>query len=347
MRALAPLAALYGAALAAREAALAAGALSVWRLPRPIISIGNLAVGGTGKTPVAIWLAERLRERGLRPGVALRGYGGSYEGPAERVAPRPGPGAARRWGDEACLLAHRLPETPVAVGRERALAALSLLAGGEVDVVLLDDGFQHRRLLRDLDIVLLDARRPLGNGRLLPAGPLREPPAALRRAGLIALTRWGEDPGADRRALESSASWGLDPGTPLARCRLRPAGIRSGSGEGIGTEVVAAGGCVAFCGIARPASFRETLDSLGIRPRAFAAFRDHHDFSELERGALEAEAARLRAAWLLTTEKDAVRLDGWAPRAARLAVLRVEAEMENADVVLERVLSACGAGRAA
>ena len=345
MRPLAPLAALYGAAVAAREACLRHGVLSRWAIHRPVISAGNLSVGGTSKTPLVIWLAGRLGAAGRRPGIALRGYGGAYEGACERVTDPAAAGAARQWGDEACLVALRLPRAPVAVARERALAALSLVRDTGADVVILDDGFQHRRLARDLDIVLLDSRAPLGNGSLLPAGPLREPAAALRRAQVVVLSRWSESSDAQRRAAEDLVRR-LHPEARLARCSLRPDGLRTLDGGALEAGRLAREGALAFCGIARPDSFHSMLEVAGVAPRGLRAFRDHHYFSTLELDALEAEAARRGARWLVTTEKDAVRLDGWRPRSARLAALRVEVEVDPEQAVLGPALASCGAGGA-
>lgn len=346
---LAPLAALYGAALAIREALYDKGISGRWRLHRPVVSVGNLTLGGTSKTPLVLWLAEKLRASGVRPGVALRGYGGAYDGVARRVPARVGGGAGagifRLYGDEACLIASRLPQVPVAVGRSRAHAALMLVNEEQVHVVLLDDGFQHRSLHRDLDIVLLDRQSPFGNGRLLPAGPLREPPSALRRAHVILLR--DSDPGApvtDSAAAGDRIVAGLStPGAALhtAGCRLRPAGLRSPEGDEIDPAHPSLQGCIAFCGIARPDSFRAMLRLLGIQPLEFRAFRDHHPFSSLELDDLDAAAARRGAAWLATTEKDAVRLEGWRPRACRLAVLRVALEIDQESSLLERVLRVC------
>jgi tetraacyldisaccharide 4'-kinase len=344
---LAPLAAAHAAALRARQALIEAGILPRWRLPQPVVSVGNLAVGGTAKTPLVLWLAERLRRRGLRAGVALRGYGGSYDAAWAPVPSPPPPGSAAVYGDEACLLARRLPGTPVAVGRERALAALGLAREAKADLVILDDGFQHRRLERWADIVLLDARAPFGNGRLLPAGPLREPPSALRRAHFVLLTRRGEDPAAEQRALRESAAWPLAPRARLRSCSLRPAGLVDPSGRPLDTAQARRGGCLAFCGVARPSSFDRSLRQAGLEPSALRAFADHHPFSALELEGLEAEAARRGAEWLVTTEKDLERLRPWSPRTARLAALRVELEMEDGEALADEIAALCGTRAAA
>src|SRR5208282_377573 len=162
-----PLALLFGAASALRRHAYRAGWLPRVRIGRPVVVIGNLTVGGSGKTPLTVWLATQLKARGLTVGIVIRGYGGASRGPL-RVEPGTDP---RLAGDEAVLLARRTG-APVVVGRDR-VAAAQLLAD-EVDLVIADDGLQHYRLARDLEIVVVDGVRRFGNGRLLPAGPLRE-----------------------------------------------------------------------------------------------------------------------------------------------------------------------------
>ena len=182
--ALAPPSLAYRLAVAARNAAFDRGLLRARRLPRPVISVGNLAVGGAGKTPFAMLLARGLRARGLRAAVLSRGYGASAEGPFFPRLVSNGAGAIlspREAGDEAHLLARGLPGTVVAIDPDRLRAGEMAARRFPVDVFILDDGFQHRRLRRDLDILLLDGTNPFGNGRLLPAGRLREPPSAARR----------------------------------------------------------------------------------------------------------------------------------------------------------------------
>lgn len=177
--ALRPLAALYGAVLGLRGLSYRIGLQGVAHLPVPVIVVGNLTVGGTGKTPLVVWLVARLRARGLRPGIVSRGYGGRQHGP-HQVSDGD---TALEVGDEALLLAQRCA-VPVAVGRDRPAAA-RLLVAAQCDVILSDDGLQHAALGRDLEIIVVDGARGFGNGRLLPAGPLRESTARLQRAGAV------------------------------------------------------------------------------------------------------------------------------------------------------------------
>ena len=180
----------YGGAVRARNRLFDLGVLRQEKVGCPVVSVGNLTVGGTGKTPMVILLAGMLRDRGMRPAVLSRGYGGKSTSDVLVVSDGSqilaGPEEA---GDEPVLIARRLKGIPVLAGAKRALTGRYARENFGVDVMVLDDGFQHRWIHRDLDIVLLDSRQPLGNGLLLPRGPLREPPSALERAGVVVFTR--------------------------------------------------------------------------------------------------------------------------------------------------------------
>lgn len=299
-------AALYGGAQRARTRAFDRGLLPVRRLPVPCVSVGNLTVGGTGKTPLVDWLVGELTRLGARPGVVSRGYGGTARGP-ERVTSAGDREAAARFGDEPALLARRFPGTPVCVGRDRH-AAGALAAALGATVVVADDALQHRRLARDLDIVVIDATRGFGNGRLLPAGPLREPPAALARAGVVVLNRVGAAPALEglRRSVRERA-----PRAVLVEADLDFAGWRAVP-DGAPVELPAGARVYAFSGIANPASFRRTLESLGVFVAGWEVYRDHHAYGPAEVRRLERAAAAAGAVAAVTTAKDAVRLPPWA-----------------------------------
>jgi tetraacyldisaccharide 4'-kinase len=180
-----PFSLVYGSLAAIHRWLYSAGILRKKKLPRPVVSVGNLTVGGGGKTPLVIWLASALRDRGFRPAILSRGYGRSGSQPALVDARQPW----RLAGDEPFLMASRLDGIPVAVAPDRYEAGLEVLREHEVDLFILDDGFQHRKLERDLDIVVVDNVRRFGNGRLLPAGILREPLTRLVDADLLVVTR--------------------------------------------------------------------------------------------------------------------------------------------------------------
>jgi tetraacyldisaccharide 4'-kinase len=205
------------------------------------------------------------------------------------------------------MLAARYPDVPVVVGRDRHAAGLLAATAGGATVIVADDAYQHRRLARDLDIAVLDAARGLGNGRLLPAGPLREAPAALARAGVVVLNRVGS--ARDLAALRRTVA-ALAPRASLAEADLDFAGWRDAR-TGAPAEIPAGAGVYAFSGIANPGSFRRTLEGLGLRIAGWEVFRDHHAYRAGESGRLERAAAASGAAAAVTTAKDAVRVPAW------------------------------------
>jgi tetraacyldisaccharide 4'-kinase len=282
----------------------------------PVISVGNLTVGGTGKTPLTAWIAARLLEEGRRPAIVSRGYGGkSGRGPCF-VSRGAGPlCASDLGGDEPVLLARRLPGTLVVVGSDRVAGARAARDAG-ADVIVLDDGFQHRRLARDLDLVLLDARDPFGGHRLLPSGPLREPIGSLRRAHAVILTRSGSGEAFPflQRVIRRHAG-----DLPLLRAGHRTAGLVDADG----TLRPAPARAVAFCGIGSPDDFFLDLAREGIEVAAERPFPDHHRYREGDLAALVSLVAAHHAV-PVTTEKDLARLP--APqRLPGLLALRIEA----------------------
>ena len=334
---LAELAFRAGAAL--RSALYSSGILRAARAGVPVVSIGNLAVGGAGKTPAAIAVARRLVARGRRVAVLSRGYG------AARSDARVVSDGARllldagEGGDEPVLIARRLPGAPVLCGPRRAELARTAVREHRADALLLDDGFQHRALARDLDVVVLDAANPFGNGRLLPAGPNREPRSALRRAGLVWLSRSDQATPAAVEALRAlaRAETGRDPvesrhaPVALVDAALAPAG---------GLDALRGRRVLLLAGIARPGGFRRTVASLGAEVAAEAIFPDHHRFvpGDLE-GALRA-ADGARCELVVTTEKDAVRLPPAAAADPRVRAIRIEAEVVRGGDALESALDA-------
>jgi len=296
------LSALYEGIVLTRERLHRGGVLHARSVPAVVISIGNLTVGGTGKTPAVEGAARTLLDLGARPAIVSRGYGRATRGVqvvADRTGIRLG---ARDAGDEPVLLARRMPGVPVVVGANRHEAASYAVARFGASCVLLDDGFQHRSLRKDVEIVLAHARRPWGNGRLLPAGPLREPLSALARADLIVAT--GADDLDDAAEVVASAAR-YAPGVPVA-CATHQGETRSGA-------QLRDRRLLAFAGIAAPEGFRDTLARLGVRVVGFRAFPDHHRYRARDVAALDAMARESGADGLVTTEKDAVRLDRLAP----------------------------------
>ena len=303
------------------------------RVGVPVVSVGNLTVGGTGKTPLVGWLVRQLQQRGLRVAVVSRGYGGDAgRGPlvvSEGHGPMVSPA---RCGDEPYLLARTLPDALVIVGSDRAGSARAALRLG-ARVIVLDDGFQHRRLARDLDIVLLDGARPLGNRRLLPAGTLREPASQLSRANLIVATRCSS--GESLRAIESEIRR-HNASAPVLRAIDRARGFF----DRRGAPVAAPTRAVAFCAIGRPAAFRHDLEAQGVELVSFHPFRDHHRFTPRELQELSRMAERHHAA-LVATEKDLARQAG-EPWTAEPIALRIEPEIADEQVLIDALRSVMG-----
>jgi tetraacyldisaccharide 4'-kinase len=248
----------------------------------PVVSVGNLTLGGTGKTPCVEYVARFYRDHGVRVAVLSRGYG------AER-----GP------NDEALVLEENLPDVPHLQDPDRAAAADRAVEELESELLVLDDGFQHRRLHRDLDIVLIDATRPPQRDFLFPRGTLREPASGLNRAGAILLTRCDQ---VDPTTVGDLRDWLARrfPGKPVATSEHRP----TTEAEELRGKTVGA-----FCGIGNPTAFRRTLESLGATVAAFRTFPDHHPYSRADVDALRAWAAGLPTdAVVATTQKDWVKL---------------------------------------
>lgn len=294
-QALWPLGLLYGAVTAARNGMYAAGWKRIHKLPVPVISIGNLTVGGTGKTPTAAWLCEMAKQAGRVPGVLARGYGRA-------------PGA--QLNDEGMLLQKRLPWLLQEQDPDRVAAGLRLVEKG-ANFIVLDDGFQHRRLHRDLDLVCLDTRRPFSNGNCLPAGDLREFRSGLRRADCLLLTRAG---GIDREQIKARIGrlrQIAGKNLPVYWCQHEPTDlVKQPDGSTELASALQGRRVVLLSAIARPQSFRSTVASLGAEIVGEIVYRDHHRFTAAEVAAAAAKA-RATDAVLVTTEKDDARLGGF------------------------------------
>jgi tetraacyldisaccharide 4'-kinase len=301
-----PLALVFGAVVALRRYLYRSGRLRALPCGRPVVVVGNLTVGGSGKTPLIAWLAGRLEARGIRVGIVSRGYGGSSAGPL-RVLPATDPALA---GDEPVLLAQRT-QVPVAIGRDRVAAAR--LIGPDVDLVLADDGLQHYRLARDLEILVIDGTRRYGNGRLLPAGPLREPVARGARADFVIVN--GGEAHAGEVAMQLAPTAVVELGS----------GRRLPLGDFAGKRVHA------VAGIGNPARFFATLRAAGVEPIEHP-FPDHAPLNP-------ADVAFGDGLPVLMTEKDAVKCASFAP--AGLYWLEVAAELgpDDATRLVDRLVA--------
>ena len=319
---------LYGAVIGGRNRLYDRGWLGSYRSALPVASIGNLSAGGNAKTPLCRWLAEALAVRGLRPVVLSRGFGGSCPGP---MVVDPGDRAART-GDEPLMLARS--GLTVVVARDRCAGARFIEARHLGDVIILDDGLQHRRLRRDVEIVCIDsgtdeAVERFLRGELLPAGPFREArDRALRRADLVVFA--DRAPAGGGRDLDARLLKLVPDARPWVRCFLRIEGVHALNDR---TERLAPRPAAAFCGIASPRNFFFSLESLGFQLAGRRAFRDHHRFTPEEIASLRREFAGLP---LICTEKDAVRLEGWNDSRG-IFVLGAAAEVSPADVFMAEI----------
>jgi tetraacyldisaccharide 4'-kinase len=335
----------YGAGVSLRRLGYDRGLVPIERLPVPVASVGNVTVGGTGKTPTARHVAALLSAAGRRPAIVSRGYGGRHaSGPGRRGIPlvvgdgRSVLASAADAGDEPVLLAGRAG-VPVVVCPDRVAAGRLAIERFGADSLVLDDGFQHRRLARDLDLVLVDGRRGLGNGRLLPAGPLREPASALARAHVILLTKRAKSGTRDRFSTTEGAGIlsrvrALAPRAAVFEADYRPVGLRPLAPSGGTPLPIAPAGrplegrrVAALSGLADPSSFHDVLARLGAREVRPLVFPDHHRYVDADLARIAAAAAE--ADVLVTTEKDAVKLEPTRLGDRPVQVLEVALDLDD------------------
>lgn len=281
----------YSLAVRGRNACYDLGIAEVHRVAVPVVSVGNLILGGTGKTPMVEWIARWFRRRGLRVSIVSRGYG------AEAGSPN----------DEAMELEQKLPDVPHVQDADRVRAARLAVAEFDPQVLLLDDGFQHRRLARDLDIVLLDASEPFGFGHLFPRGTLREPMSALRRAHVVVLSRSGTVDPQRRQAIRNRVHR-IAPQAAWAEADLVARHLLCATGQQQALDQLAGKTVAAFCGVANPASFRHTLQSCGYQVIGFREFADHYRYTRADVDRLVAWVRHLDVHAVLCTHKDLVKL---------------------------------------
>jgi tetraacyldisaccharide 4'-kinase len=317
------------------------------KLTCPVISIGNITVGGTGKTPCVIWLAQMLQQRGYRPVVLSRGYGGRNSQPVNIVTD----GdkillSGTVAGDEPLLIARSLKGIPVITGPDRILTGRVAVNNFGANVLICDDAFQHRRLYRDINIVLLDSSSPLGNGHLLPRGSLREPATALRRASVLIATRSAE---ATKKSdlIGKLAQAG---NIPVFHSNHRSAGIVRGDySVQLPPDMLEGKKICAFAGIGEPSSFKKSILAAGAQIMSFDIFPDHHRYSRTEVKKINDHFFQSGADLLLTTEKDGMRLQRYTEFLRTIYLMRIVMEivpdrksLEN--YILEKLAAGQGAG---
>ncbi len=325
---LAALSAPFAAAANTRTWLYDRGCLATRRCGRPVVAVGNVTAGGTGKTPFVAWLVAATRAVGRRPGILARGYG-----------PKP-PGSS--LSDEGTLLAELVgADVPQVEDPVRVRGAATLLAAHpEVDLVVLDDGFQHRALARDVDVVLVDATAPFGGGHFLPRGLLRESPRALARADVIVLTRTDAVTAEVLATLRARVA-ALAPRAEVALACTRATGLVAPDGTRRPLATLAGAAVVAWSGIGNPAAFERTLEAAGARVVARRRAADHHRPTPAAVAAVLADAARAGAGFVVVTRKDLVKLRGLAPSAPGLLALDVETDVfEGREALLRRVAAA-------
>lgn len=306
-----PLSTIYAAVVGARNGLYRKGYLPAKRLQGPVVSVGNISAGGSGKTPFVMLLGELLKARGIKFDVLSRGYGRESRGV---LLVDPG-GLPKQFGDEPLLIARKL-QVPVIVGEDRYEAGKFAESKFGAQLHLLDDGFQHRSLARDFDIVLVTPQD--ASDRLLPAGRLREPLTSLDRADAVVLASGASE---DSFPLRDKTVWKVRRGIVAKDVPPRP---------------------IVFCGIARPQNFLLQLRAANIEPAAQAFYRDHHAYSEKDVRELIELRQRSEADGFVTTEKDAVNLGPYLASLAPLSVIPVRMELENAANAVGTMLRKIG-----
>ena len=316
------------------------------RLGAYVVSVGNLTAGGAGKTPVVMHIAQMLGKEGVLTAVISRGYGFDVKGDYLVVSDREGvkcpPGEAP---DEALMTARRLigsRAAPVIVGPERRISGRAAVDTYGAEVVIMDDGYQHLKVRRDMNILVFDAENPVGNGLMLPVGPMREPLSASKRADVVWINKKSGGGVPDTGELESKLKRYLGGEIPVVRSSLVPEAVLSSAGETHPVEIVNKKRVLAFSGIAKPAFFFKTLDELGAIVVYELPFLDHYNFSEDDFGAIERIAFLYNAEMLVTTEKDMARIP--ADRKFRLPIFALVMSLtaDGDGAVLDMVLSGLG-----
>jgi tetraacyldisaccharide 4'-kinase len=325
--ALRPFSGAFGCGVALRNLAYDVGVLRTDRAAVPVVSVGNLAVGGTGKTPMTLWLSRSLRERGLKVAIVLRGYGGAA---TDVTVVSRGAGAevgATQVGDEAVMLAKCGDEIVITAAHRADGAARAVELGA--NVIVLDDGFQHRALARDFDLVLVDGRR----GPLLPAGPLREGAGSLRRADAVVAIDDGE----------SAADLPVPSGVPVHHMRIEATALVESVGgrwldRSLGTLVGKR--VIAVAGIARPERFYQTLRQFEAVLVDVFEFGDHHQYVSSDWQAISRRGQEVDL--IVTTEKDLVKLDSFPFESGKLMAVRISPVVERGPALLEAILGKIG-----
>ncbi len=317
----------YSAIVRLRNHLYSNGLLASHRVGVPVICVGNLTTGGTGKTPLVIWFCRHMQKRQLRCAILTRGYK-TQKG---------------ELSDEPALLAAQCGDMPVIVNPDRVAGAAVAMRDHAAEVLIMDDGFQHRRLARDLDVIAIDATLPFGYGRVLPAGLLREPVAGLKRAHAVVLTRCDQVPENTLSGIEEDIR-AVNRNLVIARSIHTPIGVRTGQDAEVPLDEMRGMRVFAFCGIGNPQAFFRTVERLGSVLAGSRVFDDHHRYTPDDLREVHSQAREQQASLVLTTQKDwtkAVRssMPEGDPPLAYLAIdLRITAGDEALTSLIDRVL---------
>jgi len=330
----------YAAIIALRNLAYSKGWLKVHTAGAAVISVGNITVGGTGKTPLVIWLCKFLQQKEIQCAVLTRGYKTHTKKQAtsdERRATRT---------DEPAILTESCPQAKVIINPDRVAGAGEAVSKFKANALIMDDGFQHRRLARDLDIVTIDAMRPLGYGKMLPAGLLREPVAALKRADAVVITRCDQAGEGKLAELEKKLRL-LNPDMTIARSIHRPVCAKSIDGSQISIDELKDKRILAFCGIGNPDAFFNTVNGLGCDIVSSKIYDDHHQYTDDCLAGIYEQAGHLKADLILTTQKDWAKITQLAPvkKDIPLAYLAIELKFISGEDKITRLIEDALAGK--
>ena len=299
--------------------------LAVIKLPCPVISVGNITVGGTGKTPCVIMLAQMLQSQGFRPAILSRGYGGKNTKQVSIISN--GKSVlldSKTSGDEPFLMAKSLNNIPIIVGPKRIKTGRVAISQFGANVLICDDAMQHRQIFRDIDLVLLDSQNPFGNGHVLPRGKLREPIAGLKRASAFLLTRTDET----NEAGNINSKLAQLGNIPIFTSIHKLQNVIKGDYSDIWPISKLSGKKVcAFCGIAKPDSFQKSLLAAGANILSWDTFPDHHSYSRDELDTIKSKFSNHKADIIITTQKDGMRLQNFPDFLSKIYLLRIEMEV--------------------
>jgi len=283
----------YSIIIRLRNFLYSSGLLKTHRANVPVISVGNITAGGTGKTPLVVWLCKLLQQKQIRCAILTRGYKTTKNSKLK----------TQNYLDEPTILAESCPDAKVIINPDRVAAAVEAVDRFGAEVLIMDDGFQHRRLARDLDIVTIDATCPFGYNKILPAGLLREPLSALTRADAVVITRSDQTNEAELARLEEKLRE-VNPGMIIAKSIHKPICAKSPDGKEAGIEQLRDKRIFAFCGIGNPGAFLETIKGLGARLVGSKIYDDHYRYTDSAIADIYKQAKSLEADLILTTQKD-------------------------------------------